>query len=68
MLRVLLESFAKNDGSAFYQIKQKGLENYSLIKAISILIANREPNIKADITNSYQLSLSSKKGACAHKK
>ena len=50
----------KTRGDAFFQIKQKGIENYNLIKAISLLIVNREPNIKADYTNSYQLTLSSK--------
>lgn len=50
----------KSRGDAFFSIKQKGIENYNLIKAISLLIVNREPNIKADYTNSYQLTLSSK--------
>lgn len=50
----------KSRGDAFYQIKQKGIENSNLIKAISLLIVNREPNIKADYTDSYQLTLSSK--------
>lgn len=50
----------KSRGDAFFQIKQKGIENYNLIKAISVLIAEKEPNIKADYTNSYQLTLSSK--------
>lgn len=47
----------KSRGDAFFQVKQKGIENYNLIKAISVLIVDREPNIKADYTNSYQLSL-----------
>jgi len=50
----------KGKGEAFYQIKQKGIENYNIIKAICVLIANREPIIKADYTDSYQLTLSSK--------
>lgn len=50
----------KSKGGAFFQIKQKGIENYNLIKAISVLITDKEPNIKADYTNSYQLTLSSK--------
>lgn len=50
----------KVNGSAFFQIRQKGLENYNLIKAICVLIADRKPNIKADYSHSYQLSLSSK--------
>lgn len=50
----------KSKGDAFFQIKQKGAENYNLIKAISILIANKEPNIKVDYTGCYQLTLSSK--------
>lgn len=51
----------KSNGSAFYQIKQKGLENYILIKAICLIIAGREAKaIKADATDSYQLTLSSK--------
>ena len=50
----------KVNGSAFFQIKPKGLENYNIIKAIYVLIADREKNIKADYSNSYQLSLSSK--------
>lgn len=51
----------KSRGDAFFQIKQKGVENYNLIKAISLLIVNRVPSIKADYTDSYQLTLSSKK-------
>lgn len=51
----------KANGSAFYQIKQKGFENYGLIKAICWTIADREAKpIKADATDSYQLTLSSK--------
>lgn len=52
----------KGKGEAFFQIKQKGIENYgfAIIKAICVFIADREPNIKADYTNSYQLTLSSK--------
>lgn len=51
----------KSDGTAFYQIKPKGLENYVLIKAICLTIAGREAKaIKPDVTDSYQLTLSSK--------
>lgn len=51
----------KSNGSAFYQIKQKVFENYILIKAICLTIAGREVKaIKADATDSYQLTLSSK--------
>jgi hypothetical protein len=50
----------KGKGEAFFQIKQKGIENYSIIKAICLLIAGREPNIKVDSSNCYQLTLSSK--------
>lgn len=50
----------KSRGDAFFQIKQKGIENYNIIKAISLLIVNREPNIKADYTDSYQLTFTSK--------
>ena len=48
------------NGSAFYQIKQKGEENYEIIKAICLTIAKREAKpIKADSANCYQLTLSS---------
>ena len=51
----------KGKGEAFYQIKQKGVENYNIIKAICLLIAGREARpIKADASNCYQLTLSSK--------
>lgn len=51
----------KGKGEAFFQIKQKGIENYSIIKAISLLIVGREPNIKVDSSSDcYQLTLSSK--------
>lgn len=51
----------KGKGEAFFQIKQKGIENYSIIKAICLLIAGREPNIKVDSSSDcYQLTLSSK--------
>ena len=50
----------KGNGSAFYQIKQKGIENYSIIKAISLLIAGKDPNLKAEYPDCYQLTLSSK--------
>lgn len=51
--------FFKADGGAFYQIKQKGIENYHLIKAISYLIVEKNKIIKPDSANCYQLSLSS---------
>ena len=51
----------KSNGSAFYQIKQKGLENYVLIKAICLTVAGREAKpIKPEATDSYQLTLSSR--------
>jgi hypothetical protein len=51
----------KCTGSAFYQIKQKGIENYGVIKAICLVIAGREAKpIKADSADCYQLSLASK--------
>lgn len=52
----------KKDNSAYYQIRQTGIEAYEIIKAICIVIAKREAyNIKPDKANSYQLSLSSRK-------
>lgn len=51
----------KVNGSAFYQIKQKGIDNYPIIKAICLLIAGREAKeIKPDSADCYQLTLSSK--------
>ena len=51
----------KENGSAFYQIRQTGLDNLDIIKAICLIITNREAKpIKADSQNSYQLSLTSK--------
>jgi hypothetical protein len=51
----------KATGAAFYQIKQKGIENYAMIKAICLSIAGREAKaIKADSADCYQLTLSSK--------
>lgn len=51
----------KTNGSAFFQIKQKGKENYEIIKAICLTIAKREAKpIKADSADCYQLTLSSK--------
>ena len=51
----------KNNGSAFYQIKQKGKENYEIIKAICLTITKREATpIKADFSDCYQLTLSSR--------
>jgi len=50
----------KTSGSAFYQIKQKGIENYNLIKAICLSVAGREAKpIKADSADCYQLTLTS---------
>jgi len=50
----------KSNGSAFYSIKQKGLYNYNIIKAICFLVAERESKpIKADSSDCYQLTLSS---------
>ncbi|KAG0632550.1 putative intron-encoded endonuclease [Tuber brumale] len=51
----------KANGTAFYQIKQKGIENYEIIKAICLSIAGRDAKpIKADSADSYQLTLSSR--------
>ena len=51
----------KKDGSAFYQIKQKGLNNFHVIKAICLAITNREiKSIKPDRSDCYQLTLTSK--------
>jgi hypothetical protein len=51
----------KSNKSAFFNIKQKGLDNYNIIKAICLLITKREAKpIKADAANCYQLTLSSK--------
>jgi hypothetical protein len=51
----------KKDGTAFFQIKQKGLNNLHIIKAICLAITKREmSNIKPDKSDCYQLSLTSK--------
>ena len=51
----------KSKGCAFYSIKQKGLSNYNIIKAICLLIAEREAKVvKPDSADCYQLTLSSK--------
>jgi hypothetical protein len=50
----------KNDGSIFYSIKQTGIENYPIIKAICLKLVNRNINIKPDSQNSYQLTLASR--------
>lgn len=51
----------KGKGSAFYPIKQKGIDNYPIIKAIGLLITGREVNeTKPDFADCYQLTLSSK--------
>jgi hypothetical protein len=48
-------------GDAFYTIRQGGLENYELIKAICFKITNRECRpIKPDTGDSYKLTLTSK--------
>lgn len=52
--------FLKNDGSYYYQIKQKGLNNSEILKAICLTITGREAYpMKADRVDAYQLSLSS---------
>lgn len=51
----------KIDGSAFYQLKQKGADNLYLLKAACLIITGRElKSTKADSIGAYQLSLSSK--------
>jgi hypothetical protein len=51
----------KSDGSAFYTIRQGGLENLEIIKAICLIITNRECRpIKPDTGNSYKLTITSK--------
>nr|YP_009663701.1 hypothetical protein [Dactylella tenuis]QCW06839.1 hypothetical protein [Dactylella tenuis] len=51
----------KVDGSAFYQVRQKGLENYNILKAICLVIANKHINeTKPDDNDNYQISLTSK--------
>lgn len=51
----------KSNGSAFYNIKQKGIYNYNIIKAICLLIIGSEGKpIKGDAADCYQLTLSSK--------
>lgn len=50
----------KSRGDAFFQIKQKGIENHNILIAIGQLITDKTFNMKADYTDSYQLSLSSK--------
>lgn len=52
----------KCNESAFYSIKQKGFYNYNIIKAICLLIAEREAKpIKADKASCYPLSSKSSK-------
>jgi hypothetical protein len=52
--------FLKTNGSYFYQIKQKGLNNSEILKAICLTITGREAYpMKADKADAYQLSLSS---------
>nr|QBM09632.1 hypothetical protein [Dactylella sp.] len=51
----------KASGSAFYQIRQKGLENYNILKAICLIITNKQINdTKPDANDNYQVSLTSK--------
>lgn len=51
----------KARGSAFFQIKQKGLENYEILKAIYFTILCRELNpTKPDTSNAYQIAMTSK--------
>jgi hypothetical protein len=50
----------KNDGSAFYQLRQSGDENLPLLKAACLKIRGREANkFTADSVGSYLLSLTS---------
>jgi hypothetical protein len=59
----------KKNNSAFYNIRQTGIENLNLIKAIQFLIkaiqflikGKVENEIKPDSSNSYQISFTSKK-------
>lgn len=52
----------KNNNSAFYNIRQTGIENLELIKAIQNLIKGKiVSEIKADSNHSYQISFTSKK-------
>ena len=49
----------KNKWYRFYSIKQKGIENYNIIKAICKLITEKDARpIKADTADCYQLTLS----------
>lgn len=51
----------KNNGSAFYSIKQKGIEKDNIIKAICKSITGKEARpIKADTADCFQLTFSSK--------
>lgn len=51
----------KTVGSAFYQLRQTGVDNADLLKAACLKISGREAYpMKADSVDSYQLSLSSK--------
>nr|QNH92695.1 hypothetical protein [Wolfiporia cocos] len=52
----------KSNNSAFFSIKQKGIYNYEIIKAICYIITGRLPSdIKPCDADCYQLTLSSKK-------
>jgi hypothetical protein len=51
----------KSDGSAFYQLKQTGIDNVYILKAACWVITGREAYpMKADSVDAYQLSLSSR--------
>lgn len=53
--------FFKKDGSAYYQLRQTGVDNLDLLKAACLIITGREAYpMKADSACSYQLSLSSR--------
>lgn len=53
----------KKSGSAFFQLKQKWIENVNILKAANLMITGEELNalLNPDSTGSYQLTLSSKK-------
>lgn len=51
----------KESGSAFYQVKQSGIDNSELLKAICLMITAREAfSMRPDYQDSYQLSLTSR--------
>jgi len=52
----------KNTGAICFQIRQTGIENLYILKAICFIITGREAyEIKPDKDNSYQLAITSKK-------